>query len=153
METYAELLALRNKAPEMFGSEVQVAMNCSQNNWTAGRSIQLTSTSSSRAIRLCVNPNTDTDITVDIPDNMIPIISSPGTDISAGRTIKLAAGAFVVMTNDSTLSVDNIDDDSDAETVAIFDISGRQVPLDGKLAPGIYIKVNSKGHARRIAIR
>ena len=65
-EDYAQLALVRAKNPEMFGSDVQVSLKCSTNDWNAGRSIVLTN--GSKQIILAVNPNTSGDpINISVP--------------------------------------------------------------------------------------
>lgn len=150
-ETYASLIDIRNKMPQLFGADAKVEIHCGQNDWTQGRSIYLSNTIDGSALLLKVNPTIDNNITINVPDNMIVAQTSYGINNTSGRTIMLPPGAFVIMTTEPSLGIETIPV-SEAKARELYDLNGRKVD-NTKVSPGYYIMIDTKATARKVLIK
>lgn len=148
-ETYASLLEIRRKCPELFGLEAKVDMHCSQSDWSQGRTITLTNPSSSRFIQLVVNPNTDRNLETKVPQGTKAVLFSPEVSVDGG-SVDLLPGAFVIFSNDESLGIDDIKSDMEGN-FELFDINGRRVSASNP-GSGIYIRRDKNKSATKVYI-
>ena len=139
-EDYAQLALVRAKNPEMFGSDVQVSLKCSTNDWNAGRSIVLTN--GSKQIILAVNPNTSGDpINISVPfktfsndDYQLMARSydtAPSYNASAGY-ITVAPNCYAVVGSKDLVEVEEVIGDSARMHVIAAD---GMITIEGATAP------------------
>lgn len=139
-EDYAQLALVRAKNPEMFGSDVQVSLKCSTNDWNAGRSIVLTN--GSKQIILAVNPNTSGDpINISVPfktfsndDYQLMARSydtTPSYNASAGY-ITVAPNCYAVVGSKDLVEVEEVIGDSARMHVIAAD---GMITIEGATAP------------------
>lgn len=148
-DTYASLLEIRRKCPELFGLDAKVDMHCSQNDWAQGRTITLTNPSSAKFIQLVVNPNTDRKLMTEVPQGTKAVVFSPDVTV-AGGTVDLLPGAFVIFSNDESLGIDGIKPGTEGDC-DLFDINGRRVSASNP-GKGIYIRRGKNGSADKVYI-
>lgn len=147
-ETYASLLEIRRKCPELFGLEAKVDMHCSQSDWSQGHTITLTNPTSSRFIHLVVNPNTDRNLETKVPQGTKAVLFSPEVSVDGG-SVNLLPGAFVIFSNDESLGIDDIKSDMEGN-FELFDINGRRVSSNP--GSGIYIRRDINKSATKVYI-
>ena len=169
-ESYKQLLAIRNSAPELFREGVQTSVNLSAT--TSARSLSLVS--GNKAIYLFVNPTVDTDLacatSIDLTAAGYHLLSaSEGmTPALTSSTVTLPGGAYAVYGTTNVTGIDETAADAGAAysvtavggdivvlgsytTAEAYTPAGVRVPMQG-VAPGLYIVVVD-GRASKIVVR
>ena len=119
-DTYCELIAIRNKNPEMFAKDVEFTSNCGISNWQRGRS--LIAKKGDQEILTLINPNVSDDIIMAVTfankDNAAYKVLSksygtpdPSINTATGR-VSVPANSYVVI-GSVGLSSSGIDDVAD----------------------------------------
>lgn len=169
-ESYKQLLAIRNSAPELFREGVQTSVNLSAT--TSARSLSLVS--GNKAIYLFVNPTVDTDLAcatgIDLTAAGYHLLSaSEGmTPALTSSTVTLPGGAYAVYGTTNVTGINETAADAGAAysvtavggdivvlgsytTAEAYTPAGVRVPMQG-VAPGLYIVVVD-GRASKIVVR
>lgn len=163
-QSYADLINIRNSNPEMFADSVSTTMNC---NYASGPALMKTIviTNGDKQLVLVVNPNTNNYsrtfdlsslLTHDASDyNVLAASYGQTPSLTSEKKLSLRGCSFAVLgtsnlsaigevaEDDNNLDIivtpdGNITVNGEYSTLAVYDISGRQVPST-RLLPGIYI--------------
>ncbi len=179
-DNYSELIAIRNKNTDLFAENASFAINCSQSDWTNGRT--LVSRAGDKELITVINPNIDKEITVKVSfskttDSAYQILSksfdsNPSYSVTAG-TVTVPANCYVAIASMEVTEVEGIWSDTaestlrlhreagsividySASPVEIYTIDGRKVAAimeTGRVdvASGIYIVSNGKDKVKII---
>ncbi len=158
-DSYAELIGLRSKNPELFAKEATFSINASAADWDSGRHIY--ASAGSKEMHCVINPMVDRELTMRInfastDENHYYIVTKsyntdPSFDAAAG-TVTVPAGGYAVVASEDVAGVTTIEAESRdtdlvyglrGEIVApagsmVYDLAGRSHSLTG-LQPGLYI--------------
>ena len=166
--SYAEMIAIRDKNPDLFSEKAEFTSNCGTNNWANGRT--LVSRYGDQEIFTAINPNVTGELTLNfdfsVKDNSQYSIvsksynSNPSFNAVAG-TITVPANCYVIVARHTLASVEEIIGtevsplrayatdgtivvDYAPAGVSVFSLDGRVVANFTEsgtinVAPGIYI--------------
>lgn len=157
-QSYKELLAIRNSAPELFREGVQTSVSLAS---TSGpRTLSLVS--GNKAVYLFVNPTVDTELPcatgIDLTGSGYHLLSASEGMVPAltSSTVTLPGGAYAVYGTTNVTGIDDVEAEIPAYAVTVegndivvlgdyttaeaYTPAGVRVPMTG-VAPGIYVVV------------
>lgn len=162
-DSYAELCAIRNANPQLFGDEnATTTMQCNVTNWSTGYIISIKN--GNDELYCVANPATTGTASITVPitgaDADYNLLSSSydSTPTLSNGKVTLAAGAYAVFATKNISGIDRVDADKapihsvygsngtiyidgEYETVAVYNLQGQLLNRTEGLNAGIYIVV------------
>ncbi|MDE6557099.1 MAG: hypothetical protein K2K55_09085 [Duncaniella sp.] len=178
-DTYADLLRFRAANPTLFTTSAKTLVSLS--TWT-GRSVSLADAEGreiylmvnpevSQTLTVASPRNAATNATVDLSASGYQLLASSAgvTPTATASGVTLPAGAFALYGKDVKTAITDIEAektapqisvgadrcisvDGDYETLAVYDLSGRQLSPSSALAAGLYI-IKVDGYTAKVIVR